>query len=49
MAEELKMIQRDEYPESRLFDSDGIFCMLRYLFQPVFGICLELTLKEGVH
>ena len=23
MAEELKMIQRDEYPEPRLFDRDG--------------------------
>ena len=26
MADELKMIQRDEYPEPRLFDRDGNFC-----------------------
>ena len=48
MADELKMIQRDEYPEPRLFDCDGNL-YAEVSVPTVFGISLELTPKEGLH
>ena len=48
MADELKC-----FNEMSIQNHDYLIvmeiCMLRYLFQPVFGICLELTPKEGLH
>ena len=48
MADELKIIQQDEYPEPRLFDCD-VNLYAEVSVPTVFSIFLELTPKKNLH